>query len=104
MVGSAAYWLGANRSLTSSGSSLDILRLPDESLDGSPRRSILDTFDFLDIVEQAVEGDRESEMDFSIKIVDTGRSSLVDLAEGKCVCRRWIVFQKARRGWHVKVN
>ena len=58
-----------------------MLRLPDESLDGLPRRSILYTFDFLDVVEGAKERDRELELNFLITIVDAGRSSPVNLAE-----------------------
>ena len=81
MDGSAAYWLGANTSFTSSRSSLDILRPPDESIDGSFRRSILDAFDFLNVVDGAGEGDREFELDSSITIVFAGRSSPVYLAE-----------------------
>ena len=67
--------------LTSSRSSLDMLRLSHESLDGSPRRSILDTLDFLEFVDGAGEEDRELELDSSMKIVDAGRSDLDDLAE-----------------------
>ena len=55
--------------------------MPDESLDGSPRRSNWDTLDFLGVVKGAGEEDREMELDSSIKIVDAGRSSSVDLAE-----------------------
>ena len=81
MAGNAAYWLGDNRSLTSSRLLLDTLRLPDESFDGSPSRSILDTLDFLGVAEGAVEGDRELELDSSMTVVDARRPSPVGLAE-----------------------
>ena len=55
--------------------------MPDESLDGSPRRSNWDTLDFLGVVKGAGEEDREMELDFSIKIVDVGGLSPVGLAE-----------------------
>ena len=79
--------MGANRSFKSSRSSLGILRLPDESLDESPRSSIMDTFDFLGVVEVAGEGNRELKPDSSMKIVDAGRSSPVDFAEVKARLR-----------------
>ena len=60
---------------------MDVPRLPDESLDGSSRRSILDTFNFLDAVEGEGEGGRELELDSSITIVDAGLSIPVVLAE-----------------------
>ena len=58
-----------------------MLRLPDESLDGSPKRSILDTFDFLGVVEGDGEVYRELELDYLMTILDAGRSSPVDSAE-----------------------
>ena len=58
-----------------------MLRLPDESFDGSPRRSILDTFDFFNVVESAGEGYRELELDSFLTNVDACRSSSVDLGE-----------------------
>ena len=41
----------------------------------------MDNFNFLDVVEGDDEGYRELELNSSIKIVDAGRSSPVDLAE-----------------------
>ena len=78
MADSVIYCPEDNRLFTSSQSSLDMLRLPDESLDGSPRRSILKTLDFLVVVDGAGEEDRELELDSSMTIVDAGRSGLDD--------------------------
>ena len=55
--------------------------LPDESLYGSSRRSIMDTFELMVIVERAGEVDRRLELDASMTIVDAGRSSSVVLAK-----------------------
>ena len=80
--GNAAYWPGANRLFTSSRSSLNILRLPDESLGGSPKRS---TFDFFRDFNVAGEEDRELELDSCMMIVDETGSSLVELVADKLV-------------------
>ena len=78
MAGSAIYCPVGNKLFTSSRSSLDMLRLLDESLDGSPRRSILNTLDFLGVVDGAGEEYRELELYSSMTIVDAGRSDLDD--------------------------
>ena len=57
-----------------------MLSLPDELLDVSPRSSILDTLDYLGVVDGGGEEDPELELDSSMMIVDPGRSSLGDLA------------------------
>ena len=56
-----------------------MLRLPEESLDGSPRRSVLDTLDSAGVVDGAEEEDRE--LNSLMTIVDAGRSSLHGIAE-----------------------
>ena len=79
MAGSAIYCPGGNKLFSSSRSSLDKLRLPDKLLDGSPRRSILDTLDFSRVVDGAGEEDRELGLDSSMTIVDAGLDNLAEV-------------------------
>ena len=81
MDGGAAYCLRANRSFTSSRSSLDKFWLPDESIDGLHKRSFLDSFDFLKEPNVVGEGNRELELNSSMTIVDASVSSPIGLAE-----------------------
>ena len=57
--------------------------LPDESLDGSRRRSTLDTFDFLEAMEGVGEEGRDHEPDSLMTIVDEGEESPVGVAAGE---------------------
>ena len=85
--GNAAYWLGANKSFASARLSLDTLSSPDESLDGSPSRSIMDRLDFFEVAEGAEESDRELERGSLMEIVEARRPSSVGLFEVEACLR-----------------